>query len=74
MGEATAVYLVEFRIGEFFTWVSPLDAGTVDQDANMMPISNHLGYKLGHVFSGAQIGRVDNSFPAKPLDCFQRSR
>jgi len=54
VGDSSRVwYFVEVRVGEFFARMSPLDAGAVDEDANLVAIGEDARYQLRDVLSRA---------------------
>lgn len=66
--------LVEVRVREGFAGVTALDAGTVDQDANLVIVGEDTGDEGGYVSGRGQVGSVDLGFAVEGLDCLESLR
>jgi hypothetical protein len=51
--------LVEVGIGKLLAGVSPLDAGAVDEDADLVAVGEDPRHQLRDIFGRAQVGCVD---------------
>lgn len=64
-------YLVKIGVWKLLTGMSPLDAGTIDQDADLVAVCEDLGHQLCYLVGRAEICRVDGGFPAQGLDSLE---
>lgn len=53
-------------------WVSSLDARTVEEDVNLVPIFQNCGNELRHLILRREITGVDLSFSAEGFNCVLR--
>lgn len=60
--------LVEVGVGEPVARVPALDAGAVDEDADLVAVGEDLGRELGDGGGGAQVGGVDGGFAVEGED------
>lgn len=61
-------YIVEVAVGEFFARMSALDTGTVDQNADLVSISQDLGSESGNLLLNSHVCGIDPCFSAEFLD------
>jgi len=60
--------LVKICIGKRLARMPPLDAGAVDQDADLVAVGEDARDQVGRVLRAAQVGRVDDGGPAQGTD------
>lgn len=60
--------LVEVAVGELFTGVTTLDAGAVDEDADLVLVGEDLGRESSNGFGDSHVCRVDPGFAAELFD------
>lgn len=63
-------HVVEVLVGELFAGVPSLDAGAVDEDADLVAVGEDLGDKPADRHRRGEVGRVDEGLAAELLDGF----
>jgi hypothetical protein len=63
-------YLVEIAIGKLFARMAALDAGTCDEDANLVAVGENLGRKRRDLLGVGHVGGVDPCFAAELFNGF----
>lgn len=59
---------VEVAVGEGFGGVAALDAGAVDEDADLVAVGEDAGDEGGDVGGGGEVGGVEVGFAAEGFD------
>lgn len=60
--------LIEVAVGEGFGGVAALDAGAVDEDADLVAVGEDTGDEGGDVGGGGEVGGVEVGFAAEGFD------
>lgn len=61
-------HLVEVRVGEHLALVPALDPAAVYQDADLVPVGEHLGRQRRHALGGREVRHVDLGLAAQGED------
>ncbi len=67
-GFPETTHLIKIIIRKHLARMTPLDSGTVDQDSNLMAVSEDPRDQPGDVLCVAQVGCVDRRGPAQGAD------
>ena len=60
--------LVEVIVGKLFAGMSALNAGAVDQNANLVPVGHHLWRQSLDLLLRCHVGDIDPCFAAQLLN------